>query len=179
MPMYALVDYDPDGLSIFRTYQTGSSSLLHEESTTAPRLQWLGIRSDQVLPSTHCSDHAASPQSSQETASSSQGSMVFSAAGSSVDAPGDEQLSQSQRRRRPGQSRNGRLEDLSQLTSRDRRTATNLLRGTCQEQGEADIDQMDQVRELQLMLMLNIKAEIQAVDNLGDITHWLDEKLCA
>lgn len=177
MPMYALVDYDPDGLSIFRTYQAGSSSLSHEEDITAPRLRRLGIRSDQVLPSTRCSEYTASPQSSQETAGSSQGSTVFSAAGASVAGRSDEELSHPQPRR-CASSRNGRLEALSQLTSRDRRVATNVLRGICQEQGEADIEEMDQVRELQMMLVLNIKAEIQAVDNLGDITHWLDEKLC-
>jgi meiotic recombination protein SPO11 len=33
------------------------------------------------------------------------------------------------------------------------------------------------MRELQRMLMLNIKAEIQAVDNYGDIADWLDRKL--
>lgn len=36
---------------------------------------------------------------------------------------------------------------------------------------------MEQLGELQRMLMLNIKAEIQAVDNFGDMTNWLDERL--
>lgn len=38
-------------------------------------------------------------------------------------------------------------------------------------------DGLDQMRELQRMLMLNIKAEIQVVDNYGDIADWLDSKL--
>lgn len=38
-------------------------------------------------------------------------------------------------------------------------------------------DEMEQIRELQRMLMLNVKAEIQAVDNFGDLAGWLDEKL--
>jgi meiotic recombination protein SPO11 len=176
--MYALVDYDPDGLSIFRTYQLGSFSLLHEEDTTAPRLRWLGIRSDHILPSIQSPEYSASPQSSQETTSSSQDSAVFSAAGASIAGRSDEELSQSHRSKRSAHARNGRLEALSQLTSRDRRMATNILRGICQEQGDGNVDEMEQARELQMMLMLNIKAEIQAVDNLGDITHWLDEKLC-
>jgi meiotic recombination protein SPO11 len=37
---------------------------------------------------------------------------------------------------------------------------------------------MEQRNELQLMLMLNVKAEIQAVDNHGDISDWLDRRLC-
>jgi meiotic recombination protein SPO11 len=36
---------------------------------------------------------------------------------------------------------------------------------------------MDEIQELQVMLMLNLKAEIQAVDNLGDMTEWLDRRL--
>ena len=37
--------------------------------------------------------------------------------------------------------------------------------------------EMEQMLELQRMMMLNVKAEIQSVDNYGDITDWLDEKL--
>jgi meiotic recombination protein SPO11 len=38
-------------------------------------------------------------------------------------------------------------------------------------------DEADHMGELQRMLMLNIKAEIQAVDNYGDIADWLDKRL--
>ncbi len=40
-----------------------------------------------------------------------------------------------------------------------------------------DGERGDQMRELQRMLMLNIKAEMQAVDNYGDIAEWLDRRL--
>ena len=43
--------------------------------------------------------------------------------------------------------------------------------------GNMNVDGAEQMRELQRMLMLNIKAEIQAVDNYGDISDWLDGKL--
>lgn len=33
------------------------------------------------------------------------------------------------------------------------------------------------LRELQVMLLLGVKAEIQALDNLGNLPDWLDEKL--
>jgi len=46
------------------------------------------------------------------------------------------------------------------------------------ESGDADDSSREQFGELQRMLMLNIKAEIQAVDDFGDITDWLDEALC-
>lgn len=35
----------------------------------------------------------------------------------------------------------------------------------------------DQMLELQRMLLLNVKAEIQTMDNYGDLTEWLDSKL--
>lgn len=35
------------------------------------------------------------------------------------------------------------------------------------------------MRELQLMLMLNLKAEIQAIDDMGDLSTWLDDKMAA
>lgn len=54
--------------------------------------------------------------------------------------------------------------------------AVTLLRGVCGGEN-SDTDEMEQQRELQMMLLLNIKAEIQAVDHLGDITGWLDQRL--
>lgn len=44
VPILALVDGDPHGLSIYLTYRDGSSAMEHEkESLIAPRLQWLGV----------------------------------------------------------------------------------------------------------------------------------------
>ena len=177
LPMYALVDYDPDGLSIFRTYQRGSSSLVHEEDTVVPKLRWLGIRIDQILPSTLSPDYVASSQSSQDAvgsnsqpsqSSSSQESITLSASGSPVS---------SLRRSRCRQPQRAVPEPLLKLTTRDRKMAISMLHGLCAKGDDADEEEMNQVRELQMMLMLNIKAEIQVVDNHGDITHWLDEKL--
>jgi meiotic recombination protein SPO11 len=69
------------------------------------------------------------------------------------------------------------LEALSPLTLRDRKVAVSILQVIQQEQRASILDEAEQIRELQVMLMLNYKAEIQAVDNLGDITHWLDMRL--
>ncbi len=38
-------------------------------------------------------------------------------------------------------------------------------------------DELEYAREVQTMLFLNLKAEIQAVDNMGDLTDWLDDKI--
>lgn len=42
---------------------------------------------------------------------------------------------------------------------------------------ELDHEETEQLREIQVMLMLNVKAEIQAIDNMGDLSDWLDEKI--
>lgn len=42
---------------------------------------------------------------------------------------------------------------------------------------ELDHEEVEQLLELQMMLMLNMKAEIQAVDDMGDITDWLEDKM--
>lgn len=74
------------------------------------------------------------------------------------------------RRRDPSQS-------VSSLTQNDRKKAVEVMKDIY-ESGDADDSSREQFGELQRMLMLNIKAEIQAVDDFGDITDWLDEALC-
>lgn len=66
------------------------------------------------------------------------------------------------------------------LTGNDRKTAQRILGNiTSNTQEELDAEQSEQVRELQLMLMLNLKAEIQAIDDMGDLSTWLDNKMVA
>ncbi|KAK1490052.1 type IIB DNA topoisomerase [Colletotrichum tamarilloi] len=73
--------------------------------------------------------------------------------------------------RRPGASL---FDSTSSLTLRDRTRAINTIKEI-----EEDGTENDQEcrRELQVMLFLGIKAEIQAVDNAGDMSRWLDEHL--
>lgn len=43
-PVYCLVDCDPDGLAILKTYKYGSVTLAHENADTVlPSLEWAGI----------------------------------------------------------------------------------------------------------------------------------------
>jgi meiotic recombination protein SPO11 len=188
--MYALVDYDPDGISIMRTYRTGSKSLGHEEDITTPELQWLGIRSQHILPIRQEMDEAAHSQPSQSSSNGSNqssqtlsrhSSFARSVSGGSFNAfsqvaEGNNQIEPSHSQQ-PTHVRSTPQESLTPLTTRDRKAAVNLLKGICDE-GDMDAEEMEQVREIQVMLMLNIKAEIQAVDNLGDMTDWLDRELC-
>lgn len=63
------------------------------------------------------------------------------------------------------------------LTRNDRKTAQRML-GAMEARGdELDHEETEQLREIQVMLMLNMKAEIQAIDNMGDLSDWLDEKI--
>lgn len=48
LKLFALVDFDPHGVAIMRTYKYGSRRLGHENATI-PSLRWLGIRSDDIL----------------------------------------------------------------------------------------------------------------------------------
>jgi meiotic recombination protein SPO11 len=60
------------------------------------------------------------------------------------------------------------VQGLSKLTARDRRIAVKML--------ERDVE-MEWRRELQVMLMLNVKAEIQVLGNGERLGEWLDMKL--
>lgn len=55
IPMYALMDLDPDGIAIMSTYKYGSYRLAHEDVTTndrpglsLPNIRWLGVKAHQI-----------------------------------------------------------------------------------------------------------------------------------
>lgn len=88
----------------------------------------------------------------------------------------DMPLSQSSSRTWSAVSRQSAFEaNTASLSSRDRKVALETLRSLSADENDEDSHYLG---ELQVMLMLNVKAEIQAVDNLGDIATWLDSKLC-
>ena len=63
------------------------------------------------------------------------------------------------------------------LTTNDRKTAQRILGAMTAGDDELDHEETEQLREIQVMLLLNVKAEIQAIDNMGDLSDWLDEKI--
>lgn len=71
--MFVLVDFDPHGVAIMRTYKYGSRRLEHEDGATAPGLRWLGILSDDIFPNMASagseSQDVCRSQHSQESAS--------------------------------------------------------------------------------------------------------------
>lgn len=65
------------------------------------------------------------------------------------------------------------------LTASDRKKAVGVLGSIAEGKAEDDLEpeELDQMRELQVMLMLNAKAEIQAMDDMGDLSSWMDRKM--
>ncbi|KAI8192796.1 meiosis-specific topoisomerase spo11 [Colletotrichum sp. SAR 10_70] len=134
VPIYGLVDFDPYGVNIMRCYSHGSRGHAHEVGVTVPSMQWLGIKSDDLLGRRDLEVDDDSAFSRQQQSESS-----FDA----TDA----------------------------LKERDRKIAKTLLGNIPDDFDEYNIECR---RELQIMLFLNVKAEIQAVDDAGDISNWLD-----
>lgn len=121
-PIFGLFDADPDGMNIMQVHRQGSRSLPHESAFNVPEMQWLGVRTDEVL--------------------------------------------------------NGLRDDeaVLQLTSRDRSKAVTMLERLCM-QSSVGIDEECKV-ELQRMLILNVKAEIQLLeDRPGGLAGWLDDRI--
>lgn len=106
-PVYAMVDFDPDGIAILSTHKYGSEKLAHETSHLClPQMQWLGLRSEHVLYG--------------EAAHTDQALLT--------------------------------------LTARDRKKARSML-GWQVLEGDESLR-----RDLQMILMLNFKAELQLLD---------------
>ncbi|KAK1757142.1 meiotic recombination protein rec12 [Echria macrotheca] len=161
--MYALVDFDPHGIAILRTYRYGSKRLDHEIESKVPSLRWLGIRSGDVL----ARDRPESGQDGQlPDSQSSQESVSFSQEES--EGPRPYKRVRTQEARDPDDS-------VLYLTENDRKKAIDLMTDICQY--ELDNYALEQLQELQRMLMLGIKAEIQAVDDFGNLAKWLDKRL--
>lgn len=147
-PMYALMDFDPDGISILSTYKHGSWTLSHENANHNVRsIRWLGLQSSDLLRSTG-DDHRDSDEL---------GSNRTMAAVSSHN--------------RNESSGTGLL----RLSLRDRRKATGMLKRDLLREDDGWSEE-EWRRELQVMLVLGYKAEMEL---LGDLEAWLQRKLIA
>ncbi|KAI0135855.1 DNA topoisomerase IV, alpha subunit [Daldinia grandis] len=157
VPIYALIDFDPSGIAIMLTYKCGSQGLGHEENVTVPGMSWLGPKSCDILSHTHYSSSFHANPSDDFTPQYSQVSSPPTSPPSASIFPIP-------------------VEVTAHLSTSDRRKAVGLLRRLDSHPVES-ANEPSLAHELRLMLMLNIKAEIQAVDDSGDMTSWLDEKL--
>jgi meiotic recombination protein SPO11 len=122
-PVFALVDFDPDGIAIMSTFKHGSIALDHEnEALNVRSVHWLGLKSSDLDNQRETDDDCG----------------------------------------------------LLRLTGRDRRMATKMLQRAI---FAADLE-VEWRRELQVMLMLNIKAEIQLQSGRpGGLEGWLENKI--
>ncbi|KAL8404189.1 hypothetical protein RB594_009158 [Gaeumannomyces avenae] len=171
IPVYGLVDYDPYGIRILRNYQRGSANLQHERDCTVSTIHWLGIRLADVR-----SYHVGIQEDIAGSTSQTQASTHTHSSQGQDSQISDTLPSQPSSRTRSAVSRQSAFEaNTASLSNRDRKVALETLRSLPANENDEDGHYLG---ELQVMLMLNVKAEIQAVDNLGDITTWLDSKLC-
>ena len=146
-----------------RNYKIGSRSLGHEPRATVSGLSWLGLKSSDVLgcsscppPVTGTSCHVVSQLSGLPSDDSSPSSPI----GSAPEKVGFPEPA----------------EAFSPLTDDDRCKAINMLHNLIVGDTRS-VDEVEIVCELHIMLMLNMKAEIQAVDDVGCIASWLDRRL--
>ncbi|CAP73361.1 uncharacterized protein PODANS_2_7480 [Podospora anserina S mat+] len=160
--IFGLADFDPDGISIVRTYQNGSRRLEHENEATVPSLCWLGIKSRDLLSSWQ--SPAVDDEEDQELHGTTGG--------------GSPQLVESEQVPFFLFHFQNPSDKVSSLTLRDRKKAGDILRAISSVELPSG-GGLEHAQELQRMLMLNIKAEIQAVDSYGDLSTWLDDNLCA
>ncbi|KUI54729.1 Meiotic recombination protein SPO11 [Cytospora mali] len=175
LPILCVVDCDPHGIDIMRTYKYGSRSMRHEEKVIIPGLQWLGVKIEDVVRQFAVPEEEDSPQSSTDQSSQSSGGYFSIQTSGSLGIP----PLQPNVQLRPQRSGGGTTGSLMSLTVTDRKTAQRIFKAmTAGDQDrELDHEETEQLRELQVMLMLNMKAEIQAIDNMGDLSDWLDDKI--
>lgn len=129
LPIYALTDFDPDGIAIMSNYKHGSRNLSHENAhLIVPSIQWLGIMRCDICP------------------------------------PTNEEV---------GRNDN---QGLLRLSHTDRKKATKML-----ENGRAFSKTGERTEwrtQLQVMLILNIKAEMEILgERNGGVEGWVEEKL--
>jgi meiotic recombination protein SPO11 len=149
LPFYALVDWDPDGVAIFLTYKHGSAALAHENhALRVPSMECLGVKSEDLLGGEWKVDEH-SGEVGRELGGVIRPKDTESGGRSSI--------------------------ELVTLTTRDRSKAVSTLKRAAE---GGDVGEASWVRELQVMLMLGFKAELQALDTGNDrLQTWLEQKL--
>ncbi|KAI8659798.1 TP6A-N domain-containing protein [Fusarium sp. Ph1] len=147
LPILALVDYDPDGVRILRCYRHGSDRLSHEADLDTQAIRWLGIKSDQLIQ--ECADaNSLDPRLFYQSSQSSQVSITSTAC----------------------------REPISYMGLRERGVAVSALKklGSF---SSSDTETLEMRRELQVMIALGVKAEIEWLDESGDLCQWLDNEI--
>lgn len=155
LPIWVLADYDVDGLNIARSYRYSVDPTSRNQPTLNPGIQWLGITTAQVLDLASSDPGLLQNDSEQPMDKDDSGGEVPLATGlGSTDCRGP----------------------VSQLTARDRKVAVGVL-SALSKHAAADLVAEMLMSELQRMLLLGVKCEIQWLDESGNIVDWLDREL--
>ncbi|KAF4120740.1 meiotic recombination protein SPO11 [Geosmithia morbida] len=155
LPILVLVDYDPDGLNIFQCYRFGSTRW---NSNGNAGVNWLGIKTEQTLHlgarlSSHSSDPAySSAEYENECSQAISSNLPYSMSSLACRGP------------------------VTHLTERDRRLAYSMLKRLSMFHAQ-DTEALELRRELQIILCLGVKAEIQWLDESGSIAKWLEHEI--
>ncbi|UNI18564.1 endodeoxyribonuclease [Purpureocillium takamizusanense] len=156
VPIIVLADFDPDGLNIFRCYWPDNENLTTGEPGHGDLgLRLLGVKSDHIIdvPAADSGQTRVSQEFLPDHQSPS-ASIQYSGSATSVNC------------RFPAQI----------LSVRDRKHVRGTLARVLSHSG-AEEEAVGLVRELQVMLMMGVKAEMQWLDDSGDMTQWLEDKL--
>ena len=147
IPIFVLTDFDPDGLNIFHCYLYGSGNILTDSRANNPSMRWLGIRSHHLT-----SMETMLPLSIETVNSQPSSLMGTTITDISSTAPNEAVL----------------------LTLRDRKAIVDSLARYARRDGGS----MRLLRrELQVMQMLGYKAEIQLLDDCGNLDVWLNRQI--
>jgi meiotic recombination protein SPO11 len=155
LPILALTDYDVDGLNIVRCYRYSMDPTSRSPATVNPGICWLGIKTAQVLklaasmPALPGNNHSKS--SDQLTISDD---LALEGAIPPIEC----------------------RDPIRHLTLRDRKVGMSVLAALLSHEG-TDPTSAEMKIELQRMLMLGIKCEIQFLDESGSLVSWLDTSL--
>lgn len=154
LPIFTLTDYDVDGLNIARCYRFSVDPTSRSQATVNPGVHHLGINTAQLL-------RLSPPLTTPTRLSSTEASHpVIQSAG-----PTTQESVTSADGRGP----------FGHLTFRDRKVAVGILLAL----GEYEADHVatGMAIEIQRMLMIGTKCEIQRIDDSGDLAAWLDDEL--
>ncbi|KAG6037957.1 hypothetical protein E4U41_004619 [Claviceps citrina] len=159
VPIFVLADFDPDGINIFHCYLYGSGRILPDPATFNQSIRWLGIKS--------CHVESLEPflHETTDAHNVSEGERL----GMLTGLPGSLSRSVS--------NLNSRSSTL-RLSLRDRKTIVDTLERYTS-RGDSSLITLVLRRELQIMQMLGYKAEIQILDDSGNLDAWLDYNLAS
>ena len=150
LPIFTLTDYDPDGFAIERVYKHGSENLAHEQGSSLAHIQRLGVRYEDIVSLVQEGNSYRTPilQNEIEYHETEESHKIWQNGRTGKDPPG-----------------------IMPLTIRDRKKGMNMLK----QSKTGHEDEAEMRTELQRMLMLGYKAEMEVFGER--MISWVSNKL--